>query len=124
MDKNKFELPKCEYIFFDIAANLCSEQFQGIYHDKKYHETDVDEVIERANKMGVKKMLFAAGDFEDTKVRNGLLKTAEIFGTTISWHKGRHYWLANLAIVGEAIMLAMRTNTPGTLMEPPLASLR
>ena len=56
---------------------------------------------------------FAIGSttyFEDTKVRNGLLKTTEIGGTTISWNNGRRYWLTNFALVGEAIILAMRTN--------------
>ena len=89
MDKNKFELPKCDYTFFDIAANLCSEQFQGIYHDKKYHETDVDEVIERANKMGVKKMLFAAGDFEDTKVSYNLSQKNSNYYITCGIHPCR-----------------------------------
>ncbi len=89
MDKNKFELPKSDFIFFDIAANLCSEQFQGIYHDKKYHETDVDEVIERANKMGVKKMLFAAGDFEDTKVSYNLSQKNSNYYITCGIHPCR-----------------------------------
>lgn len=87
-------------------------------------DIDAGPIIFNLSPSGTAFAVGSATYFEDTKVRNGLLKTAEIFGTTISWHKGRHYWLANLAIVGEAIMLAMRTNTPGTLMEPPLASLR
>ena len=89
MDKNKFVLPKCDFIFFDIAANLCSEEFQGIYHEKKYHETDVDEVIERANKMGVKKMLFAAGNFEDTKISYNLSKKSSNYYITSGIHPCR-----------------------------------
>ena len=89
MDTNKFVLPKCDFIFFDIAANLCSEEFQGIYHEKKYHETDVDEVIERANKMGVKKMLFAAGNFEDTKISYNLSKKSSNYYITSGIHPCR-----------------------------------
>lgn len=48
--------------------------------------------------------------FNDSRLRRKLLKTAEIAGTTISGKGKRHYLLADIALVGEAIMLAMRTN--------------
>ena len=48
--------------------------------------------------------------FNDYEVRKGILKTAEIAGHTIKMGDKRHYLLANVALVGEAIMLAMRTN--------------
>ena len=48
--------------------------------------------------------------FNDSKIRRKLLKTAEIAGTTVSCRGKRHYLLADVALVGEAIMLAMRTN--------------
>lgn len=47
--------------------------------------------------------------FEDWEVRNNLLHTAELAGFTVHNHGLRHYLLANIAIVGEAITLAMRT---------------
>ena len=56
---------------------------------------------------------FAVGSvtyFNDSRLRRKLLKTAEIAGTTISGKGKRHYLLADIALVGEAIMLAMRTN--------------
>lgn len=56
---------------------------------------------------------FATGSvtyFNDSKLRRKLLKTAEIAGTTISCRGKRHYLLADVALVGEAIMLTMRTN--------------
>ena len=34
--------------FFDIAANLSDDQFDGTYHDKKYHDCDIEEVIQRS----------------------------------------------------------------------------
>ena len=48
--------------------------------------------------------------FNDSDVRNGILKTAEIAGHTIKIGNKRHYLLANIALVGETIMLAMRTH--------------
>lgn len=56
---------------------------------------------------------FAVGSvtyFNDGEVRRKLLKTAEAAGTTVSRGGRRHYLLADIALVGEAIMLAMRTN--------------
>lgn len=55
---------------------------------------------------------FAVGSvtyYEDWALRKKLLKTGELAGTI--WHrKGKsHYLLADVALVGEAIMLAMRT---------------
>lgn len=58
---------------------------------------------------------FAIGSatyFNDDAFRNNLLKTAEIAGHTVKWNGKRHYLLADLALVGEAITLAMRTNSP------------
>ena len=48
--------------------------------------------------------------FNDATVRKGILRTAEAFGHSVLWRGRRHYVLADAALVGEAIMLAMRTN--------------
>ena len=50
--------------------------------------------------------------FGDAQVRKKLLRTAERAGSTISYDGKSHYLLANIAIVGEAITLAMRTAIP------------
>ena len=73
-------------------------------------DIDAGPIIFNLSPSGTAFAIGSATYFEDTKVRNGLLKTAEIGGTTISWNRGRHYWLTNFALVGEAIILAMRTN--------------
>ena len=52
----------------------------------------------------------SAAYFGDSNVRNEILATAEIAGHTIKIGNKRHYFLANIALVGESIMLAMRTN--------------
>jgi hypothetical protein len=48
--------------------------------------------------------------FGDEEVRHDILTTAETAGHTIVMGTKRHYLLANVALVGEAIMLAMRTH--------------
>ena len=48
--------------------------------------------------------------FGDHNVRKEILATAEIAGHTLKFGNKRHYLLANIALVGESIMLAMRTN--------------
>lgn len=60
---------------------------------------------------------FAVGPatfFNDAKSRIALLRTAEIAGHSIKKNGQRHYLLAHIALVGEAITLAMRTNYPTT----------
>lgn len=50
--------------------------------------------------------------FGDQELRSQFLSTAEMAGSTFISNDKRHYWLANLALVGEAITLAMRTTIP------------
>ena len=62
---------------------------------------------------------FAIGcstSLEDMEFRKQLLEIAEIAGGTVSWLGKSHYLLANFALVGEAIALAMRTSAPQTRM--------
>ena len=48
--------------------------------------------------------------FNDLELRKEILSTAEIAGHTIKLGNQRHYLLADVALVGESIMLAMRTH--------------
>ena len=50
--------------------------------------------------------------FGDDKLRKKILHTAEVAGSTVSFGGKSHYLLADIALVGEAITLAMRTATP------------
>ena len=50
--------------------------------------------------------------FQDWNLRRKLLRTGELAGTTVSWKGKSHYLLADIALVGEAITLAMRTAAP------------
>ena len=59
--------------FCDIGANLVSAtsdtQFDGFYHhgSKRYHESDVVDVLERAHKVGVREILATSGTLDEAK---------------------------------------------------------
>ena len=88
--------------------------FTGIreYHDKScWFGMDVDAgpIILNLSPSGTAFAIGCATSLDDMEFRNHLLKTAEIAGSTIRWFDKSHYLLADLALVGEAITLAMRT---------------
>jgi TatD DNase family protein len=89
MQSNKSIDGKMSYKLFDIAANLCDEKFKGIYNGKKYHDEDVDEVIQRAHDYNVDKMLFASGCVEDCHDSYNLSLKSDNFFTTIGVHPCR-----------------------------------
>jgi hypothetical protein len=72
-------------------------------------DIDAGPIIFNLSPTGTAFGLGAATYFEDYTIRNGFLKTAELAGFTVSRNEERHYLLANIALVGEAITLAMRT---------------
>ena len=83
------ETLKSPYKFFDIAANMCDDEFQGIYHEKKYHESDVDEVLKRAKDIGVEKFLFGSGSLNDTKISYELSQKDKNYYITCGIHPCR-----------------------------------
>ncbi|KAH0488790.1 MAG: hypothetical protein KVP17_001116 [Porospora cf. gigantea B] len=52
-------------MFFDIGANLTDRQYQGEYHGKTRHAPDLDQVLQRARKVGVSQILLTVGCLED-----------------------------------------------------------
>ena len=95
--------------------------FAGIkeYHDRTClfgMDIDAGPIIFNLSPSGTAFAIGCATSLDDKEFRNKLLKTAEIGGSTVSWFGKSHYLLANLALVGEAIVLAMRTSAPQTRM--------
>ena len=91
--------------------------FAGIreYYDRTcWLGMDIDSgpIIFNLSPSGTAFAIGAATYFGDTDFRNSLLKTGEIAGSTIRGWNTNHYLLANMALVGEAITLAMRTSVP------------
>lgn len=73
-------------------------------------DIDAGPIVCNLTPSGTAFAIGAATFFEDKAFRNSLLRTAEIVGHTISISGRRHYLLADIVPVGEAIALAMRTN--------------
>ena len=73
-------------------------------------DIDAGPILFELSPSGTAFMTGAATYFNDSLIRNKILQTGEIAGHTIQSGNNRHYLLANIALVGESIMLAMRTN--------------
>lgn len=125
--KGSYSALNCYYLTF-IDAAFAKEQYDKLkaiflqkvpmtgikeYSDRScFFGLDIDAgpIVFNLSPSGIAFAIGCVTYFGDTKIRNGLLKTAEICGTTISWNNRKHYLLSNIALVGEAIMLAMKTN--------------
>ena len=88
--------------------------FDGIseYHDRSCWlgmDIDAGPIIMNLSPSGTAFAIGCATSHGDMEFRSQLLKTGEIAGSTVTWFGSSHYLLANLALVGEAIVLAMRT---------------
>ncbi len=82
------------------------------YHDHScWFGMDIDAgpIIMNLSPSGTAFAIGPATYFGDNSFRNKLLKTAEIAAYTVKWNDKRHYLLADVVLVGEAITLAMRT---------------
>ncbi len=75
--------------FFDIAANLADKSFSGFYYEKKWHDSDVDEVIKRAENDGCDRLLIVGGYLEDSEESFELCKKSEKFFCTVGVHPCR-----------------------------------
>lgn len=75
------------------------------------YEFDIDAgpLIYNISPSGTAFAIGSATIFNDKKFRKQILKVAEIVATTVTRKGKTHYLLSNIALVGEAIMLAMRT---------------
>ena len=82
------------------------------YYEKKClmgFDIDAGPILFNLSPTGTAFGIGPATYFEDWEARKGMLKTAELAGFSITQKDKRHYLLANVALVGEAITLAMRT---------------
>ncbi|XP_068743166.1 deoxyribonuclease TATDN1-like isoform X2 [Montipora capricornis] len=75
--------------FIDIGVNLTDSMFRGIYHGKKAHEDDFQDVVQRASDVGVKKMIITAGCLSESQDALDLAKTNESYHCTVGCHPTR-----------------------------------
>lgn len=64
--------------YVDIGVNLGDPVFQGMYHGKRAHESDLEDVIQRATAAGCLKMMITGSDLEQSKIA---IKLAENYRT-------------------------------------------
>ena len=79
-------------------------------------DIDAGPLIFGLSPSGIGFALGAATSLDDKEFRKTLLRTIEIGGCTIRWFDKSHYMVSDLALVAEAIILAMRTSAPQTRM--------
>jgi len=125
--KGSYSALNCYYLTF-IDEEFARDQYEKLkkyflqnwpvlgfkeYYDRScWFGVDVDAgpVILNLSSSGTGFALGPATYFQDSDVRKGLLKTAETVLTSLSWFNQSHYMLLNSVLVGDAIMLAMRTS--------------
>lgn len=125
--KGFYSALNCYYLTF-IDPRFAKEQYdtlkslfwkEGIiaglkeYHDRRcYLGVDIDAgpILFELGPSGTAFMTGAATYFNDSSVRKDILRTVEIAGHSVRHNGKQHYLLANVALVGESIMLAMRTH--------------
>ena len=73
-------------------------------------DMDAGPIVSGFSPSGTAWAIGSATYFEDWETRSRLLRTGEMAGGTIKRHGKQHYRLADFALVGEAVVLAMRTN--------------
>ena len=131
--KGSYSALNCYYLSL-VAPKFAKEQYELLkkhfkqdflitglkeYHDRTcFFGMDIDAgpIIFNLSPSGTAFVIGAATSLEDMEFRKQLLTTAEIGGSTVSWFGSSHYLLANVALVGEAIVLAMRTSVPQTMI--------
>jgi hypothetical protein len=127
--KGSYSALNCYYLTF-IDEEFAREQYKLLkkyfwkerslagfkeYYDKKCtlgFDIDAGPILFNLSPTGTAFGLGPATYFNDVEVRESILKTAEMAGFTVSNKDQRHYLLADIALVGEAITLAMRTAVP------------
>jgi TatD DNase family protein len=53
--------------FFDIGVNLTDDMYAGRYHGKKVHDSDLDEVMGRAQRAGVVGQMVTVGQLDEVQ---------------------------------------------------------
>jgi TatD DNase family protein len=51
----------------DIAVNLTDDMFTGLYRGKQLHESDLDQVVQRAKDRGVERMIITGTSLKESR---------------------------------------------------------
>ncbi|ORM41008.1 putative deoxyribonuclease TATDN1 [Babesia sp. Xinjiang] len=83
------------YTFIDIGANLVDEMYKGLYNGKPRHIPDLPKVIERAQNIGVKKMVLTAGTLGEVHEALDICKEYDKAGIALYTTAGVHPTMCN-----------------------------
>lgn len=75
--------------FIDIGANLTDGMFQGIYGESQKHPEDLNNVLERAYKIGVEKIIITVGSKLDFPRAKELIQKHDKLSMTVGIHPTR-----------------------------------
>lgn len=67
-----------------IGINLTDPMYRGIYHGRQAHPEDLPQVISRAQKHGVRKMMVTGSDIEESQKAIELVKQYRKYRTPVS----------------------------------------
>lgn len=127
--KGSYTSLSCYYLTF-IDVDFARDQYERLkehflqkrpiagmkeFHDKRCllgMDIDAGPIIMNLSPTGTAFAIGPVTFFHDEEIRARFLRTAELAGSTVTWKGKRHYLLADVALVGEAITLAMRTAIP------------
>lgn len=73
-------------------------------------DVDAGPILMGMSPSGTAFLIGSATIFQDHSLRKKLLTTADVIGFSVSFLAKKHYLLSNIAPVGEAIVLAMKTS--------------
>jgi TatD DNase family protein len=65
--KYKDSASPSSFKYADVGINLTDPVFHGNYHGKQHHESDLAEVLKRAEAIGCIKMMVTASDLKETR---------------------------------------------------------
>jgi hypothetical protein len=104
--RDQYEKIKKNFVInLPFGMKGCREYRDGV---SSIGDIDSGPVIFGVSTSGTGFIIAGAKNSKDTVTYNGLLLTAEVFGSSVSWNKRRHYIFS--PVVGEAIVLAMKTS--------------